>query len=87
MHPALGWSLIATSVAIGLLSWFGLRGKASDFIMDAGTALASVGLAAGGLLFLDEANTLAWVLTPLITVIALVAHRRFLFAGDGPLRT
>jgi len=87
MHPALGWALIATSVAIGVLSWFGLRGRASDRVMDAGTALASVGLAAGGLLLLDEANTLEWVLTPPITVIALVAHRRFLFAGAGPLRT
>jgi hypothetical protein len=87
MHPAVGWSLIATSVAVGMLSWFGLRGRASDLVMDAGTVLASVGLAAGGLLLLDEANALAWVLTPLIAVIALVAHRRFLFAGDGPLRT
>lgn len=87
MDPVGGWTTIAVSVTVILGTWFRSRGKASSWIIDAGSGLGGVGLAIGGLLLVEDPGIASWFLAPTILGVAAIIHRRLLFAGEGPLRT
>ena len=86
MDPVGAWTTIAVSTAIILVTWLRLQGKASERVVDIGSAIGGAGLAVGGLLLFDDPGVTSWVLTPPVLALAAVAHRRALFAGEGPLR-
>ena len=87
MNPVGGWITIAASAGIVLWTWFGLRGNAPSWVLDAGSALGGVGLAVGGLLLIEDPGLASWLVAPMVLGPATVIHRRLLFAGEGPLRT
>jgi hypothetical protein len=86
MDPVGAWTTIAVSTAIIVETWLGLQGKVSERVVDVGSAVGGLGVAIGGLLLFDDPGVTSWVLTPPVLALATVAHRRVLFAGEGPLR-
>jgi hypothetical protein len=87
VHTTAGLLTIATSVFVLLVTWFPLRRRMSAVALDASTALAGAGIALGGLWLLTDVGTASWLVTPPFLALCAIAHRRAMWAGDGPLRT
>jgi hypothetical protein len=87
MVPETGWTLIGLAVTAIAVVWFGLRRRVPAALADTVSALAGACLGVGGLLVLEDPGVASWVVTPPFLAVVAVLHRRFLFAGDGPLRT
>ncbi|HSL11162.1 MAG TPA: hypothetical protein VLA82_07590 [Actinomycetota bacterium] len=79
-------TLVTCTIAILLTASF-LRRRLPGPAVDALLAAEGAGLAAGGLLLLDDVGTASWIVGPLALAILTPLHVRALFAGEGPFRT
>ena len=87
MDLVAGWSLLLAATALLLLATFPLRTRIPHQVLDALLALGGAGLGVGGLLLLSDVEPASWVVAPVLLAFSVVAHVRFLFAGQGPFRT
>jgi hypothetical protein len=82
-----GLAVLATCAFAILLTTFVLRTRLPTRVVDVLLAVEGAGLAAGGLMLLDDVGTGSWVLAPVALAILVPLHVRALFAGEGPFRT
>ena len=82
-----GWTTLAASVVLLAVTLTVLRERVSRRWIDGLVALGGVGVALGGLLFLEDVGVASWVVAPLLLALSAVAQWRLLFAPGGPLRT
>ncbi len=87
MDPVGGWPTLLAALAVLLLATFPLRTRLRPALVNAMLALGGAGIGVGGLLFLRDVEPGSWLVAPALLAVAAVAHVRFLFAGEGPLRT
>jgi len=87
MDPVGGWTTLLAALAVLLLATFPLRTRLRPALVNAMLALGGAGIGVGGLLFLRDVAPGSWLVAPALLAVAAVAHVRFLFAGEGPLRT
>lgn len=64
-----------------------LRERLRRAWIDALVVLGGVGVAVGGLLFLDDVGLASWVVAPTLMAAGAFGQWRLLFAPGGPLRT
>jgi hypothetical protein len=87
VDPVGGWTTIAISLALVLVTAFVLRERMPRRVVDAVLFVGGAGVALGGLLLLEEVDVASWVVAPLVAAVAAVAQVRAMFAGGGPFRT
>jgi hypothetical protein len=87
MNVAVGWIVLAGSVALLVAAAFPLRGRLGPPAWDAVLALAGAGIGVGGLLLLEDVGVASWIFAPVFLAVAAIVHVRALFAGAGPFRT
>jgi hypothetical protein len=87
MGDALGVTVLLTCGIAILATASAVRTRAPRRVVDGLLALEGAGLAAGGLLLLDDVETGSWILAPVALAILVPLHVRALFAGEGPFRT
>ena len=79
-------TLVACGIAILVTASF-LRTRLPPRVVDGLLALEGAGLAAGGLLLVDDVGTASWIAGPAALALVTPLHVRALFAGEGPFRT
>jgi hypothetical protein len=87
VNDAAGITVIVTCSIVALATTFALRTRLAPLAVDALLALSGAGVAAGGLLLLEDVGAASWVLAPLALALLTPVHVRALFAGEGPFRT
>ncbi len=87
MNPVAGWTIVAASTVLTLLTVFGLRRRLALPAVDGLIAIGGAGLGIGGLLIVHDVEPGSWIVGPAAIAVLAVVHVRALFAGSGPFRT
>jgi hypothetical protein len=87
VNPVAGWTIVAASAALTVLTVFGFRTRLAPPAVDGLLALGGAGLGIGGLLVVNDPGLGSWIVGPPALALFAIVHVRALFAGSGPFRT